>query len=157
MNRALAVETWESLFRSQVSVMRSLASEFPMHGLTFNEYDILFTLSREPGNSARLRVINRRVLLSQPSVSRLVDRLTGRGLLEKRVDPGDKRGAIVTITEEGYRTFLAAAKTHMASIRRILHSSLTEAEMGQLRALTEKLRCPDTDTLPREDGEDPSP
>lgn len=46
--KGAAVNAWESLFRAQVTVMRSLAGSFPSHEISLNEYDVLFNLSREP-------------------------------------------------------------------------------------------------------------
>ncbi len=75
-----AVRAWESLFRAQVSVMRRLPAEFPSRELSFNEYDVLFNITRQPEGRLRLRDLNHHVLLTQPSVSRLIDRLVVRGL-----------------------------------------------------------------------------
>ena len=86
-----AVDAWESLFRAQVSVMRQLHAEFPTAEISLNEYDVMFNLSRQPDRRIRLRELNRHVLLTQPSVSRLVDRLVSRGYLHKHTDPADGR------------------------------------------------------------------
>ncbi|MCU1570630.1 MAG: transcriptional regulator [Naasia sp.] len=139
MARQSAVETWESLFRAQVAVMRRLVADFP-HDLSFNEYDVLFNLSRRAGRSARLRDLNTLVLLTQPSISRLVDRLAARGLLEKLPDEHDRRGTTVRMTDAGYRTFLAVAAEHSRSIEGVVSAALSEDELGELRRLTEKLR-----------------
>ena len=64
------------------------------------EYDVLYTLSkcREP---LRISELNRHVLLSQPALSRLVDRLAGRGLVERQPDPADGRGVRLSLTGAG--------------------------------------------------------
>ncbi|WP_226080157.1 MarR family winged helix-turn-helix transcriptional regulator [Mycetocola spongiae] len=139
-----AVEAWESLFRAQVGIMRRLAEEFPLNGLSFNSYDVLFTLSREPRRTARLRDLNRLVLLSQPSMSRLIEKLVGEGLVTKVIDPEDKRGAIIAMTDLGYRTYVPAARAHMETIRELLGSALSPAELHVLRGLTDRLRCPES-------------
>jgi DNA-binding MarR family transcriptional regulator len=136
---ANAVEVWESLFRAQVAVMRRLVAEFP-RSLSFNEYDVLFNLSRLPGRRARIKDLNSLVLLSQPSISRLVDRLVSRGLLERLPDADDRRGTVVHLTEAGYRTFLEVAGEHMRSIERTIGSALPEAQLDELRRLTDELR-----------------
>ncbi|WP_210480186.1 MarR family winged helix-turn-helix transcriptional regulator [Naasia sp. SYSU D00948] len=137
---ASAVEAWESLFRAQVAVMRRLVADFPP-GLSFNEYDVLFNLSRLPGRSARMRDLNGVVLLSQPSISRLVDRLVARGLLERLPDPTDRRGTVVHLTEAGYRTFLEVASQHMKSIERTIGPALAPEQLDELQRLTETLRA----------------
>ena len=138
--RALAVQAWESLFRAQVSVMRQLAAEFPKGEISIAEYDVLFTLSTEPERQLRARDLGRNVLLTQPSVSRMTDRLVRRGLVSKCADPGDGRGVIVQLTDEGFAAFRRAAAAHIASIRKRVGGALTEDELVQLTELTDKLR-----------------
>ena len=138
--KSLAVDAWEALFRAQVSVLRQLNSEFPSDQLSFNEYDVLFNLSRQPERKLRLRDLNRHLLLTQPSVSRLVDRLVQRALVTKESDPGDGRGTIVRITDAGYQLFRRVAVVHAQSIHDRVGGVLQADELRQLIALTEKLR-----------------
>ena len=139
-NKALAVEAWESLFRAQVSVLRQLHTEFPTDLLSLNEYDVLFNLSRQPEHRLRIRDLNRHLLLTQPSVSRLVDRLAQRELVRKESDPGDGRGTIVCLTDAGYDLFRRVAVVHAESIAHRVGDTLTDGELTQLAALCEKLR-----------------
>ncbi len=97
----LAAETWESLFRAQVAVMRRLQAGPAFKGLAINEYDVLFTLSRCPSGWLRQNELNDHVLLSQSSLSRLVERLEKRGLVERMPSPDDGRGVLVRLTEAG--------------------------------------------------------
>jgi len=136
----LAVDAWESLFRAQVSVLRQLNIEFPTAELSFNEYDVLFNLSTQPGRRLRIRDLNRFLLLTQPSVSRLVDRLVQGGLVTKDSDPDDGRGTIVTLTEEGYTLYRRVAAVHAKSISNRVGGALDADEMRQLITLTDKLR-----------------
>ena len=138
--KSLAVDAWEALFRAQVSVLRQLNSEFPSGQLSFNEYDVLFNLSRQSGRKLRLRDLNRHLLLTQPSVSRLVDRLVEREFVTKESDPSDKRGTVVCLTEQGHEVFRRVAVIHAESIRRRVGGALDAEELAQLTALTDKLR-----------------
>jgi len=138
--RATAVTAWEALFRAQVSVMRYLGTDFPIDDVTLNEYDVLFTLSRKPDRRLRLRELNRDMLLTQPSVSRLIDRLVARGLVAKLADPDDARGVIVELTDPGFELFRRAAVSHVRSINERVGSALTQEEMETLITLCDKLR-----------------
>jgi DNA-binding MarR family transcriptional regulator len=138
--RTLTVAAWESLFRAQVTVMRALAAEFPSDVISLNEYDVLFNITRAPGRRLRLKELNRAVLITQPSVSRLVDRLAARGLLTKTHDPDDGRGTIVAITEEGFALFRRVAITHMDAITRHVGDALDEGELRDLIDLCDRLR-----------------
>jgi DNA-binding MarR family transcriptional regulator len=139
-DRAAAVAAWEALFRAQVQVMRGLAAEFPTEVMSFNEYDVLLYLSRAPGRSLRLKELNRHVLISQPSVSRLIDRLASRGLVEKTDDPKDGRGTLVRLTPKGFEQFRRAAILHMQSITDRMGNALDDDELQQLIDLCDKLR-----------------
>lgn len=138
--RATAVTTWEALFRAQVSVMRQLGAAFPIEGVSLNEYDVLFTLSGQADRRLRLRELNEYLLLTQPSVSRLIDRLASRELVAKLHDPDDARGIVVALTDKGFELFRAAAVGHMRSINERVGTALTQQEMQTLTQLCNKLR-----------------
>jgi len=139
-DRAVAVGAWESLFRAQVAIMRSLAGSWPSREISFNEYDVMFNLSRQPDWRIRLRDLNNHVLLTQPSVSRLVDRLVSRGFLVKLGDPDDRRGAIIELTPAGFELFRRVALGHMNTITDRVGDALSDEELVQLTELCDRLR-----------------
>ncbi|TFC45635.1 MarR family transcriptional regulator [Cryobacterium sp. TMT1-21] len=120
--------------------MRSLAADFPSREISFNEYDVMFNLSREPNRRIRLRDLNGHVLLTQPSVSRLVDRLALRGYVAKLTDPTDGRGAIIELTDVGYELFRRVAVQHMGTITDRIGDALSTEELTQLTTLCDRLR-----------------
>jgi len=145
-DRAITVAAWESLFRAQVTIMRALAAEFPSEIISLNEYDVLFNITRAPDRRLRLKDLNRNVLITQPSVSRLVDRLAARGLVAKTHDPDDGRGTLVAITEEGFALFRRVAITHMHAIDRHVGQGLDDDELRTLTELCNRLRVSVGDT-----------
>lgn len=136
----LAAETWESLFRAQVAVMRKLQSGPAFKNLALNEYDVLFTLSACPSGWLRLNELNDHVLLSQSSLSRLVERLEKRGLVERMPAPDDGRGVLLKLTETGAELQKQIGREHVRDISALLTPALTAAEQRELARLTEKLR-----------------
>ncbi|WP_297951969.1 MarR family winged helix-turn-helix transcriptional regulator [uncultured Microbacterium sp.] len=140
-DRRLAVEAWESLFRAQHEVFGEISEDFEGSELSQGEYDVLLTVTRGPDQTARLRDVTANMLISQPSVSRLVDRMAARGLISKCADPDDGRGALVRATDEGVAKFRAIAAAHAARISERM-AVLDDDELRQLRTLTAKLRTP---------------
>ncbi|WP_426185202.1 MarR family winged helix-turn-helix transcriptional regulator [Microbacterium sp. TWP3-1-2b2] len=138
-DRKLALETWESLFRAQHELFAAMAADFDGTAITQAEYDVLLTVVRSPEMTARLRDVTTNMLISQPSVSRLVDRMVARGLIQKCPDPDDGRGALIRATEEGARAFRAVATVHGRSIAQRM-SKLDDDELRTLHELTQKLR-----------------
>ncbi|HEY4151984.1 MAG TPA: MarR family transcriptional regulator [Pseudolysinimonas sp.] len=137
--RSDAVDAWEALYRAQVAVLRQLRAEFPDRGTSITEYDVLFNLSRQPGRALRIRDLNKHLLLTQPSVSRLLDRLAARGFVTKSGDPDDARGTIVTLTDAGHDEFRRVGARHSHSIAQKM-SALTPDELRSLTEITDKLR-----------------
>ncbi|MDM7831805.1 MarR family winged helix-turn-helix transcriptional regulator [Cellulomonas edaphi] len=136
-----AALAWESLFRAQVALMRRFQRDDVWGPLTIREYDVLFTLSTSPGRTARLRDLAESSLLTQPSLSRLVERLEADGLVARGPVQGDGRGVAVTLTPAGVELQREVGRRHARSIRHFVGGALDAHELATLRALTDKLRA----------------
>ena len=138
-------QAWESLFRAQVTLMRRFQADDVWGEVSLREYDVLFTLTTCPGGSARLRELAENSLLTQPSLSRLVERLEVDGLVTRDPVPGDGRGVAVTLTARGRSVQREVGRRHAESIRRYVGGALDADELAALRALTDKLRAGQVD------------
>ena len=118
-------------------LMKRFNAEDVWGDLTMREYVVLFTLSK-CDSPLRMSELNRHVLLSQPALSRMVDRLADRGLVDRCPDPGDRRGVRLSLTPEGRRTQQEIGRPHARSVTRALNV-LTPEELEQLAAITGKL------------------
>lgn len=139
-HRRLATEAWESLFRAQVTVIRDLQADPAFKRVTMREYDVLFNLSRCPNGWLRLNELNDHVLLSQPSISRMVDRLERRGLVQRRSVELDRRGVQIGLTEAGRNLQREIGREHARDIDRLVGAGLSTEELQTLKQLTDKLR-----------------
>ncbi len=137
----LAAEAWESLFRTQVALMRRFESDGDFAPLRPREYDVLFTLSLAGDRRLRLRDLNDQVFMSQPSLSRMVDRLERRGLVVREPAPDDARGVLVSLTDPGLALQRQVGRQHVRSIARYVGGALDEDELRTLTELTSKLRA----------------
>jgi len=134
----LANEAWEALLSAHATLMKRFAAEDIWADVSMREYDVLYTLSkcREP---LRLSELNRYVLLSQPALSRMVDRLADRGLIVRQADPADGRGIRLSLTEAGRAVQHQVGSRHARSVARALTAELNHDELRQLEALCLKL------------------
>jgi DNA-binding MarR family transcriptional regulator len=137
------LRAWQALLHAHHDVVQSLDRELrEHHAVTFAEYDVLLRLGRAPERALRMSDLAERVLLSPSGVTRLVDRLTARGLLERRTDPGDARVALASLTTEGSRLLRLAARTHLRGIREHFTSRLTETQLRGVAAGLEQVAGP---------------
>jgi DNA-binding MarR family transcriptional regulator len=102
---------------------------------------VLFNLSRCPSGWLRLNELSGNVLLSQPSISRMVERLERAGLIQRRIVQEDRRGVQIGLTEAGRRMQRDIGREHAKDIDRVVGSALEPEELVQLKALTDKLRA----------------
>lgn len=138
-HRRLATDSWESLLQSQVAMMRQLNKEPSFKALGSREYDILYHLSRCSSGWLRLNELNEHLLLTQPSISRMVDRLEARGLIARKTAEEDKRGVLIGLTEEGAAVQKKVGRAHVQHIMELMEVALSDDEMRTLQELTSKL------------------
>ena len=137
-SRVTANGAWEALMAAHASLLKRFAADDVWEDLSMKEYDVLYALSkrREP---ARIGELNATVLLSQPALSRLVDRLAAGGLVRRVPDPSDGRGVRVELTEAGRDAQHRIGGRHGREVSRALRSRLTLDELAQLREICAKL------------------
>jgi DNA-binding MarR family transcriptional regulator len=136
-----AVSAWESLFRAQVAVVRRLHRAARGYEIPMREYDVLYNLTRFPGQRLRLHALNEHILLNQSSLSRLVERMEAAGLVRRTSDSGDRRGTVVELTEQGAAVQRRVGRAHVAAIGRYVGGALSAEELRTLQRLCEKLRA----------------
>jgi DNA-binding MarR family transcriptional regulator len=134
----LANDAWESLLTAHAEMMRLFATEAIWGEVSQREYDVLYTLSKCRG-PIRLGELNRRVLLSQPALSRMVDRLVERGLMRREVDASDGRGVLLGLTAEGREQQRRTGRPHALSVARAMRAALGDEELAELTVLCRKL------------------
>lgn len=139
MSASSAALAWESLFRAQVHLMRQFEAAKDFRPLSSREYDVLFTLSRSEA-PMRLRDLNAHVLLSQPSLSRMVERLATAGWVQRTVADDDGRGVVISLTPAGARLQQKIGRRHVRSIAARIDPVLTEDEQAVLTELTARLK-----------------
>ncbi|MEU1951603.1 MarR family winged helix-turn-helix transcriptional regulator [Nocardia rhamnosiphila] len=134
----LANDAWEAVLTAHAVLMKQFAAEDVWQGLTMREYDVLYTLSKCP-EPIRPAELNRHVLLTQPALSRMVDRLVDRGLVQRTPDPHDGRGVRLSLTDEGRTRQRRIGGRHAVGVARALTGALTDDELRTLEQLCGKL------------------
>jgi DNA-binding MarR family transcriptional regulator len=134
----LANDAWEALLTAHASLIKGFAAEDVWEDLSMREYDVLYTLAKCPA-PIRLSELNRHVLLSQPAVSRMVDRLADRGLVRREADPADGRGVRLSLTDAGRTLQRRIGRRHARDVARAMTAKLSPAELCQLEEICVKL------------------
>jgi DNA-binding MarR family transcriptional regulator len=115
---------------------------FTAHGIESWEFDVLAALRRAgaPYELSPGRLV-RETLVTSGTMTNRVDRLAGRGLVERLPDPRDRRGVLVRLTPEGKATVDGAFTALLAAERGLL-ADLPARERTRLAGLLRTLLAP---------------
>jgi DNA-binding MarR family transcriptional regulator len=108
-------------------------------GLIHFEYGVLYALSRAPDRTLRLSVLAGYANSSLTRLSRAVTRLEQRQWARRVIDPTDGRYTLAVLTDLGQATVEKAAPGHVATVRHLVLTPLTEAQRRHLRTITQRI------------------
>lgn len=108
------------------------------HKLTVPQFNILRILRGQYPKVANLKLIKERMLDKMSDVSRLIERLREKGLVDRKICPSDRRNIDICITESGLKLLNELDK----DIKNInsLFSGFSTEEIQTLNDLLDKLR-----------------
>ncbi len=129
---------WSALAELYQAVVRPVVVRLEAEtGIDSGVYSALAYLERaEPPGRLPLSDLARMlgVRYSQPGVSRLVQRMELDGLVERHVDPSDRRAAIVTITPHGRSRHDRAETVYRTAVSEEFGTFLDTAQADALTA-----------------------
>jgi len=111
---------------------------FKPFGITASQFNILRILRGQAGKSISGQEIKSRMLERNSDISRLLDRLDGKGLIKRSQCPSDRRASDVTITKDGLAVLADIDKAIDQAEKQILRLSNQEAK--KLSELLDKAR-----------------
>ncbi len=109
-------------------------------GLTNPQYNILRILNGSLPNGLSVLDIKSRMLDRSSNVSRLVEKLRQRDLVERVPHADDRRMVVVTISEAGKQTLAEIEQSRFTDTDFMPGNHLTEAEAMELAHLLDKFR-----------------
>jgi DNA-binding MarR family transcriptional regulator len=89
------------LLRTADAIKRSLAHVIEPHGITPQQYNVLRILRGAAPEGLPTLTIGERMVEQTPGVTRLIDRLERKGLVERIPCPKDRRRVFCQITPKG--------------------------------------------------------
>ncbi len=138
-----AFDAWGLLLRVHATLVAGLdAALREQAGITLSAYDLLVQVAAGPDRRIRMHDLERRVLFSQSTVSRLAARLEREGLIERSVAEGDRRALEVRLTGACPRAYASARGVAVSYLREHFVAALAPGQDEQLRRILRGL-CDD--------------
>jgi DNA-binding MarR family transcriptional regulator len=131
---------WMGMLRVHERLLHELDAELERtHGLSLAEFDVLSQLEAATDHRMRMADLAEAVLLTRSGISRLVDRLEVRGLVERSRCPSDARGLNAALTDAGAALLAEASITHLAGVRERFTERLSPDDVARLESIWEQL------------------
>src|SRR4051794_35130691 len=92
---------WRSLIDTTAELRRLLGAQLQELGVSSAEYAVLLALTEAPRGGLRSSELADAMDWERSRLSHQLGRMERRGLLRREDCPGDNRGAIVVITDDG--------------------------------------------------------
>ena len=122
--------------RAQAKALGAIEADLKSAGLpTLEWYDVLLELRREADRGLRPFELESRLLLAQHNVSRLLDRMEAKGLIECTPFEGDGRGVCIFITKAGRDLQKKMLPVYKDAIEKQIGLKLTVSEAAELADL----------------------
>lgn len=137
------LRAWQALLHTHHDVLRRLDAELrEEHGLSMSAYDVLLRLARAPGRSLRMSELAERVMVSPSGLTRTVDRLVAKDLVERDRTESDARVMLARLTEHGRQVLRRAARTHLRGIRQHFTGRLNDRQLRSIATALETITGP---------------
>ncbi|RKR91484.1 DNA-binding MarR family transcriptional regulator [Micromonospora pisi] len=131
---------WRAYIESSQRLFNQLEDELrAASDLNLGDYQVLVLLSEAPGQRLRMGELAGRLVFSPSRLTYQISSMEKRGLVTRQPCPDDRRGSEAVLTAAGLLTLQRAAPQHAASVREHLMDDLSEAELGTLTRVFERL------------------
>jgi DNA-binding MarR family transcriptional regulator len=135
MARTGRASAWPALLTVRALVVEEAERQLAEAGLPeLAWYDVLWALERAPDGQLRMHELAAGTVITRSNMTRLVDRLEAAGLVERRRDGEDRRGAFACLTAAGRQMRARMWKVYGAAVAELFDRYLSAQETAELRS-----------------------
>jgi DNA-binding MarR family transcriptional regulator len=104
-------------------------------GVTTQQYQMLLAIRAQPERALSIKELAQQMLLKPNGAVQLVNRLVLLKLVKRRTSTSDRRGVLVTLTDQGDRLIARLAAEHLLELMR--QRPLLVESLRQLKSISE--------------------
>ncbi len=132
-------KTVHEIIRTGHWITDSISKELKEFGIYEPQYNVLRILREAKGEPISVNTILEQMVQRSSNVTRIVDKLTAKGLVERKLSDKDRRKMDILITNEG-KTFLKKLDDKVYQFHKPMMNNLNTEEKETLRRLIKKLK-----------------
>jgi DNA-binding MarR family transcriptional regulator len=108
--------------------------------LTHAQLNALYILFEKDPGPVSANELKERILVSNPDVTRLLDRLVVKGYVHREICPENRRKVNISLTDPGKKLFMEAHLAAKGALGNFFEEQITEDEAKELRKILHKIR-----------------
>lgn len=133
-------EAWPLFLRTYARLIELLESELQEKaGLPLTWFEVLLQLEDAEAGRRPMRDLADSLLLSKSGITRLIDRMSDAGLIERTACEEDRRVVYASITGKGREEYKKAAPAAFRGIEENFSGVMSSSELMAFRTTLEKL------------------
>ena len=129
------MKAWRSYIIASRRLLEALDSDLEGHDLTMADYEVMAQLSDAPGRRMRMSELAELSMLSKSRLSHRMKVMEKAGWVRREECVEDRRGYWAVMTEKGWKAIVAAAPSHVASVRTRFIDQLSVKEQEALAGI----------------------
>lgn len=110
------------------------------YNLTHAQLNVLYILYESDPVPVSANELKMRILVSNPDVTRLLDRLVVKGYVQRDTCPDNRRKIDISLTEPGKKLFLEAHLAAKGALGDFFEQQISMDEASELRRILHKIR-----------------
>ena len=133
-----AIKAYATLLRTGSELLTAFESIFSHHGLSQGRVLTLIVMNRTPAEDVNPSYLARKVGVKRATMTGLLNGLERNGLIERLIQPEDRRKISVRLTAQGRHLLDQVLPEYYRNIAKVM-STLTEKERQDLMSLLQKV------------------
>ncbi|PCE64242.1 MarR family winged helix-turn-helix transcriptional regulator [Sediminicola luteus] len=119
---------------------RNIKMALKPFGITHAQLNVLHLLYEAAPQTLCARELKSKMVVQQPDLTRMMDRLVDKGLVDRAENAENRRMLSIGLTAKGVNTFEAAYKEAKNSVGHFFSDFLSKEEAVQLTRILDKLK-----------------
>ena len=133
------MKAWRSYIVASRRLLDALDTDLVGHDLTMADYEVLAQLSDAPDRRMRMSELAETAMISKSRLSHRMKVMESAGWVRRELCKEDRRGSWAVMTEKGWKAIVAAAPSHVASVRDRFVDHLTTKDQEDLAKIFDRL------------------
>jgi DNA-binding MarR family transcriptional regulator len=135
------LSVWRSLLDTTTELRRLLSAQLQEVELSTGDYSVLLALTEASGRTLRSSELADAIDWERSRLSHHLGRMERRGLLRRDECPGDNRGALVVLTDDGVSALRRASGPHLRAVKHYFADALDTGQVENLGDVLSSIRA----------------